>query len=81
MTRLTIQIPDDVAQGLKAEAAKRDVPFEQVAVERLISASPESGTKPVRSYASYFVAAKGQPGAYGSVEAIDRYITELQNEW
>ncbi len=81
MTSMTIQIPDDVAEGLMAEAAQRRVSPEQVAAEQLIRLSPASKPEPTRSYASFFGVAKGQPGAFGSVEAIDRYITESRNEW
>jgi len=34
-----------------------------------------------RTYASFFGAVKGRPGAHGSPEAVDRYIAELRNEW
>ena len=33
------------------------------------------------TYASFFGAVKGRPGADGSKEAVDRYIAELRNEW
>jgi hypothetical protein len=33
------------------------------------------------TYASFFGAAKGQPGAHRSPEAADRYIEELRNAW
>ncbi len=79
MTSLTIQIPDDVAQGLMAEAAQRHVSLEQVAVEQLIRVSPANKPKPsARSYASFFGAAKG---VYASPEAVDRAIEEIRNEW
>ena len=81
MTSLTIQIPDDVAKGIMAEAAQRHVSPEQVAAEQLIRLSPASKPKPARTYASFFGVAKGQAGAYGSVEAIDRYIAESRSEW
>jgi len=81
MKSLTVQIPDDVANGLIAEAAQRQISPEQVAAEQLIRMSPASKTKPTQRYASFFGAAKGQPGSYGSVEEIDRYMTELRNEW
>jgi hypothetical protein len=81
MTSLTIQIPDEVAESLMEEAAQRQVPPEQVAAEQLIRLSPANKPKPIRRYASFFRVAKGQPGSYGSVEAIDRYIAESRDEW
>jgi len=81
MKILTIQIPDEVADGLVAEAAQRHVSPEQVAAEQLIRMSPSSKPRSARRYSSFFGAAKGQPGSYGSVEEIDRYLTELRNEW
>jgi|GEM_PF-6723715 len=81
MTSLTIQIPDELAQGLVAEAVQRHISPEQVAAEKLILLSPPSQPKPTPTYKSFFGAAKGQPGSYGSLEEIDRYLTELRNEW
>jgi len=79
MTSLTIQIPDEVAKGLMAEAAQRHVSPEQVAAEQLIRLSPANKAKPsARSYASFFGAAKG---VYASPEAVDRAIEEMRNEW
>ena len=79
MTSLTIQIPDDVAKGLMAEAAQRHISPEQVAAEQLIRLSPVSRPGPAgRSYASFFGAAKG---VYESPEAVDRAIEEMRNEW
>ena len=49
MTSLTIQIPDEVAKGLMAEAAQRHMSPEQVAAEQLIRLSPVSKAKPTRS--------------------------------
>jgi hypothetical protein len=81
MTSLTIQLPDDVAKGLIAEATQRHISPEQVAVEQLIRLSPASKPKPARSYASFFGVANGRPGAHGSPEAADRYIEEIHSEW
>jgi hypothetical protein len=78
MTSMTIQIPDDVAKGLMAEATQRHISPEQVAAEHLIRLSPASKPKPARSYASFFGAAKG---VYASPEAVDRAIEEIRNEW
>ena len=81
MTSMTIQIPDDVAKGLVAEAAQRHLSPEQVAVERLIRLSPTSEHSSARvSYASLFGAAQG-PGTHKSREEVDRYIAELRAEW
>jgi hypothetical protein len=33
-----------------------------------------------RTYASFFGSVTG-PGAHGSKEAVDRYISEMRNEW
>ncbi len=81
MKSLTIQIPDDVADGLVTEAALRHVTPEQLAAERLIEISPKGASKSAPTYASFFGAAKGRPGAHGSVEAVDRYVAEQRSEW
>ena len=81
MKSLTIQIPDAVASDLVAEAAQRNVSPEQVAAEKVIRLSPAGHSMPARSYASFFGAAKGQPGSFGSVEAVDRFIAESRSEW
>ncbi len=78
MTSLTIQIPDDVAKRLMAEATQRHISPEQVAAEQLIRLSPASKAKPSRSYASFFGAAKG---VYASPEDVDRAIEEMRSEW
>ncbi|WP_025226824.1 hypothetical protein [Fimbriimonas ginsengisoli] len=81
MTKLTIQIPDEVAQGLEIEAAQRHISLEQVVAEQLIRLSPANKPKPIHRYASFFGVAEGRPGAHGSVEAIDRYVEDQRSEW
>jgi hypothetical protein len=81
MISLTLEIPDDVALTLSTEAIARKITIEQLAIEQLSRVSPSTSEEPRRSYASYFGIAKGQPGALGSVEAIDRYVSEQRNEW
>lgn len=78
MTSMTIQIPDDVAKGLMAEAAERHISPEQVVAEHLIRLSPAIRPKSARSYASFFGAARG---VYESPEAVDHAIQEMRNEW
>jgi N-acetyl-gamma-glutamylphosphate reductase len=77
MHDLTIQIPDDVAADLIAEAARRHVSPEEVAAEQVIRLSSASRPKPTRTYASYFGAAHG---VYGSPEAVDRAIEEMRRK-
>ena len=53
MTKLTIQIPDDLATGLKGIASAQKMSVEQVALERLSSlvdraSSPEAVLRAVR---------------------------------
>jgi hypothetical protein len=78
MTSLTIQIPDEVAKRLMAEAAQRHISPEQVAVEQLSRLSPAGESAPTRSYASFFGAAKG---VYRSPEDVDHAIEEMRSEW
>ncbi len=81
MTSLTIQIPDDVAKGLMAEAAQRNISLEQVAAEQLARLSPATRSEAPRvSYASLFGAARG-PGTHTSREEVDLYLAELRAEW
>ena len=81
MTSLTIQLPDDVAKDIIAEAVQRHISPEQVAVEQLTRLSSSSKTQPTSvSYASLFAAAEG-PGTHKSREEVDSYIADLRAEW
>jgi len=81
MTSLTIYIPDEVAQDLVADAFQRQVSPEQLVADELIRLYPKHSSDQIPDYTAYFGIAKGRPGALGSVEAIDRHIQELRDEW
>jgi hypothetical protein len=53
----------------------------QAGLEKLTPPAPPSEKGKERSYASFFGSIKGTPGAHGSKEAVDLYISELRNEW
>jgi len=81
MTSITLQIPDEIALQLEARAAERHITVEQFAAQQLMALVPQGNAGSPRSYAAYFGIAKGQPGVFGSKEAIDRYVDEMRSEW
>lgn len=82
-----LHIPDNSreAQVIQAIMIRDQVTAEEAvraALRGMTIENAESATvlAPRRSYASFFGVVKG-PGAHGSREAIDSYVSELRNEW
>jgi hypothetical protein len=63
--------PQEVLERLVDEGLKANIGDQPTEVDVL----------PKRSYASFWGVGKGRPGAHGSREAVDRYISELRDEW
>lgn len=82
MARLVLELPDELVERLRAEAARRHTTAESL-LARHVAANPPQPTfvPPPGYYASLWGATAEGPSAHGSVEAVDQYVRELRDEW
>jgi hypothetical protein len=83
MRAITIQIPDEVADRLEAEAQARRITLEAVIEDRVLAMQQPDHhpSTPPGFYGSFWGAAKGKPGAHGSFDAVEKYIGNVRSEW
>ena len=82
MAHLTIELPDELVAGLRAQAEAAHTTAEAL-LARHVAANPPERTfvPPPGYYASLWGAGGRGPGAHGSAAAVDAYIRELRDEW
>ncbi len=88
MQSITIQVPDEVATNLAAEASLRKLTIEEVAKERLISPASLRRDRPVRgakkaktNYLQLADEASKSPSARKSSAEIDADTDASRDEW
>jgi hypothetical protein len=75
MTRITIEVPDDVAERVNAAAAERGVPTEQLAGEAVVEKFP-----PRRRLSFIGLGHSAQTGAPKSLEDLRRELAEAKHQ-
>lgn len=82
MARIVLDLPDELLARLRTEAEAKHTTAEALLARHLAENPPRSAFVPPSGYyAAIWGAGAGCPGAHGSVEAVDRYIRELRDEW
>ena len=81
MAHLTIELPDELVAGLRAQAEAAHTTVEALLARHFAAHPPETVDPERRSAASFWGIGAGRPGAHGSVAAVDAYIRESRDEW
>ena len=86
MTSITIEVSDELARKLAAEAARRSLTIEQVACERVSMLEGPGGAKPLNdlvriNYLKLAKEASDAPSARKSSVVIDGDVEASRQEW